>query len=77
MALLVMSYKRFTDQILDDLTQGKASLTHLLAGYVKTRLDIKEWIAWQYRKTHGCPIPKSLQAQMKELRNRFKLNYFF
>lgn len=37
----------------------------------------KEWIAWQYRKTHGCPIPKSLQVQMKELRDRFKLNYSF
>jgi len=37
----------------------------------------KEWIAWQYRKIHGCPIPKTLQAQMIELRDRFDLNYSF
>ena len=37
----------------------------------------KEWIAWQYRKVHGCPVPKALQSQMKGLRDRFKLNYCF
>lgn len=37
----------------------------------------KEYVAWQYRKDHGCPIPKVLQEQMVELRNRHKLNYHF
>ncbi|MDD9303246.1 MAG: Ldh family oxidoreductase [Desulfobacter sp.] len=37
----------------------------------------KEWLAWQYRKVHGCPVPKSLQAQMTELNHRFNLNYCF
>jgi len=37
----------------------------------------KEWIAWQYRKTHGCPIPKPLQAQMIELKDRFNVNCSF
>jgi len=37
----------------------------------------KEWVAWQYRKTHGCPIPKTLQTQMIEFRDRFNLNYIF
>ncbi|MBU0463578.1 MAG: Ldh family oxidoreductase [Proteobacteria bacterium] len=37
----------------------------------------KEWIAWQYRKLHGCPVPKTLQSQMKGFRDRFKLNYCF
>ncbi|GAB6146755.1 Ldh family oxidoreductase [Desulfocicer niacini] len=37
----------------------------------------KEWIAWQYRKVHGCPVPKTLQTQMIGFRDRFKLNYHF
>jgi LDH2 family malate/lactate/ureidoglycolate dehydrogenase len=37
----------------------------------------KEYLAWEYRKEHGCPVPKSLQNQMIELRNRFKMNYHF
>jgi L-2-hydroxycarboxylate dehydrogenase (NAD+) len=37
----------------------------------------KEYLAWQYRKTHGCPVPKVLQEQMVELRERWKLGYRF
>ncbi len=37
----------------------------------------KEWLAWQYRKDHGCPVPKALQRHMVELRDRFKLDYTF
>jgi LDH2 family malate/lactate/ureidoglycolate dehydrogenase len=37
----------------------------------------KEFLAWQYRKEHGCPVPESLQKQMIELRDRFKLPYRF
>jgi L-2-hydroxycarboxylate dehydrogenase (NAD+) len=37
----------------------------------------KEWLAWQYRKDNGCPVPVSLQKQMIELRDRFGLDYKF
>ncbi len=37
----------------------------------------KEYIAWQYRKEHGCPVPKVLQDQMCELRDRYNLDYKF
>lgn len=37
----------------------------------------KEWIAWEYRKDHGCPVPLVLQKQMIELRNRWGLDYSF
>ena len=37
----------------------------------------KEWLAWQYRKEHGCPVPKVLQDEMTELRDRFNLDYKF
>ena len=37
----------------------------------------KEWVAWQYRKEHGCPVPVVLQKQMNQIRERFKLNYVF
>lgn len=37
----------------------------------------KEWLAWQYRKAHGCPLPDSLQKMMVSLRDRFALDYKF
>ncbi|GAK56259.1 malate/L-lactate dehydrogenase [Candidatus Vecturithrix granuli] len=37
----------------------------------------KEWLAWQYRKEHGCPVPIALQKQMCQIRDRFKMNYVF
>jgi len=37
----------------------------------------KEWIAWQYRKVHGIPVPKSLQKDMITLRDWYKLPYKF
>ncbi len=37
----------------------------------------KEWVAWQYRKEHGCPVPVVLQKQMNDIRTRFTLNYVF
>ena len=37
----------------------------------------KEWIAWDYRKEHGCPVPKVLQNQMVEMRDRWGLDYSF
>ena len=37
----------------------------------------KEWEAWQYRKVHGCPVPKTLQNQMDELKKRFNMSYKF
>ena len=37
----------------------------------------KEWVAWNYRKEHGCPVPKVLQNQMVEMRDRWGLDYSF
>ena len=37
----------------------------------------KEWEAWQYRKDHGCPVPRVLQEQMAALGKRFSLDYRF
>ncbi len=37
----------------------------------------KEWLAWQYRKEHGCPVPVSLQKMMISVRDKLKLDYSF
>ena len=37
----------------------------------------KEYLTWQIRKSRGCPVPKVLQEQMTQLRNRFGLEYEF
>ncbi len=37
----------------------------------------KEYIAWEYRKEHGCPIPATLQKVIIELRDRYDLDYSF
>lgn len=35
----------------------------------------KEYLAWQYRKEHGCPVPPSLQKVIRQLTDRFRLDY--
>jgi LDH2 family malate/lactate/ureidoglycolate dehydrogenase len=37
----------------------------------------KEYLAWQYRKEHGCPVPPSLVKNMIDLRNKYHLDYTF
>ncbi len=37
----------------------------------------KEWLAWNYRKQHGCPVPPVLRKQLSELNSRFELYYQF
>jgi L-2-hydroxycarboxylate dehydrogenase (NAD+) len=37
----------------------------------------KEQVAWEYRKDHGCPVPKVLQNQMTELRDRWNMDFKF
>ena len=37
----------------------------------------KEWLAWQYRRKHGCPIPRSLQKDMITMRDWYRLDYRF
>lgn len=37
----------------------------------------KEWLAWQYRREHGCPVPKSLQKDMITMRDWYNLDYRF
>lgn len=33
----------------------------------------KEYLAWMYRKEHGCPVPQSLQKVVIELNERYSL----
>ena len=66
-------FKRIAGQIMRDLRNSKKAPG---AERIYTAGE-KEWLAWQYRKEHGCPVPVSLQKQMSGLRNRFKLNYVF
>ncbi|HPY11972.1 MAG TPA: Ldh family oxidoreductase [Sphaerochaeta sp.] len=35
----------------------------------------KEYLAYQFRKEHGCPVPPSLQKVMIGLRDRFNMDY--
>ena len=37
----------------------------------------KEWLAWNYRKEHGCPVPEVLRDQMSALRDRWEMDYKF
>lgn len=37
----------------------------------------KEWIAWEYRKEHGIPVPAVLRKQLSSLNARFTLDYTF
>lgn len=37
----------------------------------------KEWLAWQFRKDHGCPVPPALQKQFVELNERLNVGYTF
>jgi len=37
----------------------------------------KEYLAWQYRKEHGCPVPPVLRKQLTDLNNRFGLGHSF
>jgi L-2-hydroxycarboxylate dehydrogenase (NAD+) len=37
----------------------------------------KEYLAWEYRKEHGCPVPPSLRKMMVELRDKYSLDYHF
>jgi len=37
----------------------------------------KEWIAWQYRKDHGCPVTSVLRKQFLELNKKLDVGYSF
>jgi len=37
----------------------------------------KEYIAWQYRKEHGCPVPPALQKVINELRLKYTIDQGF
>lgn len=37
----------------------------------------KEYLAWEFRKTKGCPVPPALQKDMKTMRDWYGLNYRF
>lgn len=66
-------FKKITGSILRDL---RASTLAPGAERIFTAGE-KEYLAWQYRKDHGCPVPVSLQKNMIDIRNRFNLDYKF
>jgi len=66
-------FKKIAGSILRDLRNAKKAPG---AERIYTAGE-KEWIAWQYRKDHGCPVPPALQKQMVEVRDRFKMDYAF
>jgi L-2-hydroxycarboxylate dehydrogenase (NAD+) len=37
----------------------------------------KEWVAWQYRKEHGCPVPPPLMKQLSEMNKKYDLKFTF
>ena len=37
----------------------------------------KEYLAWEYRKTRGCPVPAALRKDMETLRGWYSLDYRF
>lgn len=37
----------------------------------------KEYLAWQFRQTRGCPVPEALQRDMNQLREWYRLDYTF
>lgn len=37
----------------------------------------KEWLAWNWRKERGCPVPPALQKDMISLRDTYSLKYKF
>lgn len=66
-------FKRIAGNIMRDLRNSKKA-----PGYDRIyTAGEKEWDAWQYRKEHGCPVPKTLQDHMDELKKRFNMNYTF
>ncbi len=64
-------FKKISGTILRDLRNSKKA-----PGQDKIfTAGEKEYLARQYRKEHGCPVPPSLQKVMIELRDRFNLDY--
>jgi LDH2 family malate/lactate/ureidoglycolate dehydrogenase len=37
----------------------------------------KEHLAWEYRKTRGCPVPAALRKDMEILREWYAMPYHF
>ncbi|MDY3939923.1 MAG: Ldh family oxidoreductase [Spirochaetia bacterium] len=66
-------FKKITGSILREL---RASTLAPGAERIFTAGE-KEYLAWQYRKDHGCPVPVSLQKNMIDIRDRFNLDYHF
>lgn len=66
-------FKKITGSILREL---RASTPAPGAERIFTAGE-KEYLAWQYRKDHGCPVPVSLQKNMIDIRDRFNLDYHF
>ncbi len=64
------TFKKITGQILRDLRASKKAPGE---DYIFTAGE-KEYLAYQYRKEHGCPVPPSLQKVMITLRDRWNMD---
>lgn len=69
----VSIFKKITGAILRDLRNSKKAPGEQR---IYTAGE-KEYLAWQYRKEHGCPVPPSLQKVMINLRDYYKMDYRF
>ena len=67
----VETFKRIAGTICRELRASKKAPGE---DYIFTAGE-KEYLAWQFRKEHGCPVPPSLQKVMITLRDRFKMDY--
>ena len=66
-------FKKITGEILREL---RASQKAPGAERIFTAGE-KEWLAWQYRREHGCPVCRSLQEDMITMRDWYHLDYHF
>ncbi|HPX29046.1 MAG TPA: Ldh family oxidoreductase, partial [Sphaerochaeta sp.] len=64
------TFKSVAGQILRDLRSSKKAPGE---DYIFTAGE-KEYLAYRYRKEHGCPVPPSLQNVMITLRDRWNMD---
>ena len=65
------TFKRIAGTICRELRESKKAPGE---DYIFTAGE-KEYLSYQFRKEHGCPVPPSLQKVMVTLRDRYKMNY--
>ena len=63
------TFKRIASAILKELRESRKAPGH---ERIYTAGE-PEYVAYQIRKTYGCPVPPSLQKVIKELSQRYGL----